>query len=68
VAIAPVEDLIADRMGQYVSTGARVPEMLDQAAKMLLLADSIDETYLDRRISDETAGQLDLRYLRERLG
>jgi hypothetical protein len=30
----PVEDLIADRMGQYVSTDTRVPEMLDQAIKL----------------------------------
>lgn len=66
MAIAPVEDLIADRMGQYLSTDARVPEMLDQAIKMLQLADRVDETYLDRRIRDETAGELGLDFLKER--
>lgn len=66
IAIAPVEDLIADRLGQYVSTEARVPEMLDQAVKMLQFADHLDETYLDKRIRDETAGQLGLGYLKER--
>jgi hypothetical protein len=68
IAIAPVEDLIADRMGQYVSTETRVPEMLDQAMKMFRLADRLDETYLDKRIREETAGELGLEYLKERAG
>jgi hypothetical protein len=66
VAIAPVEDMIADRMGQYISTVNRVPEMLDQAVKLFQLADTVDDTYLDRRIRDETAGELGLAFLRER--
>jgi hypothetical protein len=68
IAIAPVEDLIADRMGQYVSTDTRVPEMLDQAMKMFRLADRLDETYLDKRIREETAGELGLEYLKEQAG
>jgi hypothetical protein len=64
VAIAPIEDLIADRMGQYVSTASRVPEMLDQATKLLLLADSIDDAYLERRIRAETLDELGLEFLR----
>jgi hypothetical protein len=66
IAIAPVDDLIADRMGQYVSAAARVPEMLDQAVKMFRLADRLDEHYLDERIHQETGGQLNLEYLTER--
>jgi hypothetical protein len=66
VAIAPVEDMIADRIGQYISTANRVPEMLDQAVKLFQLADTVDDTYLDRRIRDETAGELGLAFLRER--
>jgi hypothetical protein len=65
VAIAPVEDMIADRMGQYVSTESRVPAMLDQAIKLFQLADRLDEGYLNDRIRDETAGELDLTYLKE---
>lgn len=68
VAIAPVEDLIADRMGQYISTQVRVPEMLDQAIKMFQLADRLDEDYLDKRIRDETSGELGLEYLKGRIG
>lgn len=66
VAIAPVEDMIADRLGQYVSTQNRPPEMLDQAIKLFRLANSLDEAYLDVRIRDETGAELDLGYLRER--
>ena len=43
VAIAPVEDLIADRLGQYASGTA--PEMLGQAIKLFQLADRLDEAY-----------------------
>jgi hypothetical protein len=64
MAIAPVEDLIADRMGQYVSTSNLVPEMLDQAVKLFQLADRLDEAYLDRRIRNETNGELGLTDLR----
>jgi hypothetical protein len=64
VAIAPVEDMIADRMGQYASTTSRVPEMLDQAVKLFLLADALDEAYLEKRIREETLGELGLEFLR----
>jgi hypothetical protein len=65
IAIAPVEDMIADRMGQYVSRESRVPAMLDQAIKLFQLADSLDEDYLDQRLRDETGGELDLTFLKE---
>ena len=67
VAIAPVEDLIADRMGQYASTKNRVPEMLDQAIQLFRLADHLDESYLERRIGEETCGELDLTHLKEQI-
>ena len=65
MAIAPIEDLIADRLGQYVSTPSRVPEMLDQAVKLFKFADSLDETYLDKRIREDTCGELGLEELRD---
>ena len=64
VAIAAVEDLIADRMGQYASTEIRIPEMLDQAIQLFRLADHLDEAYLAKRIAEETNGELDLAYLK----
>ncbi len=64
IAMAPVEDLIADRMGQYCATKARVPEMLDQAIKLYQLAEDVDEAYLDRRIQEETQGEYDIEYLK----
>ena len=49
-----VEDLIADRMGQYASGTAR--EMLDQARQLLHLVSEGNRDYLDQRIRTETMG------------
>ncbi|MEG3164898.1 hypothetical protein U1701_09850 [Sphingomonas sp. PB2P19] len=53
-AIISVEDMIADRMGQYASGSA--PEMRGQARAMLVLHTDIDRAYLAHRIIEETAG------------
>jgi hypothetical protein len=66
VAIAAPKDMVADRLGQYCSTSNRVPPMLDQAVKMWQLAGDLDEAYLDKRIRDETLGELDLAFLKAR--
>ena len=50
-----VEDLIADRMGQYASGSA--PDMLGQARELLALHDQLDVDYLERRIREETLGE-----------
>lgn len=52
-AIVSVEDLIADRIGQYASGTAR--EMLEQARILYSLHPHLDRDYLDRRIKEETA-------------
>jgi hypothetical protein len=52
--ILSVEDLIADRMGQYASGSA--PEMLGQAQALLRLYPNADHAYLDRRVREETVG------------
>lgn len=52
--IISVEDLIADRMGQYASGSA--PEMLGQARTLLSLYPDLDKAYLDRRVRQETVG------------
>ena len=54
IAMIPIEDLIADRMGQYASGSA--PEMREQARLLFQLNPDLDMAYLDRRIRDETAG------------
>jgi hypothetical protein len=54
VRILSLEDLIADRMGQYASGTAR--EMLEQARQLLPLVSEADRDYLDRRIRTETMG------------
>lgn len=52
--IIPVEDLIADRMGQFASGSAS--DMLDQARVLFVLHPDLDMLYLERRIRFETAG------------
>ncbi len=54
VAIISVEDLIADRMGQYASGTAR--EMLAQARALYSLPIAFDRDYLDQRIREESCG------------
>ena len=51
-AIIPVEDMIADRMGQFASGTA--PEMLEQARILFLLNPDLDMPYLETRIRYET--------------
>lgn len=53
-SIISVEDMIADRMGQFASGSA--PEMLAQAQRLLALHSDADRAYLDRRIREETIG------------
>lgn len=52
--VVAIEDMIADRMGQFGSGTA--PDMIDQARKLLALYPNIDRAYLDKRIREETAG------------
>lgn len=53
VAVISVEDLIADRMGQYASGAAR--NMLGQAKALFTLSEGLDLHYMERRIREETA-------------
>ena len=53
-AIISVEDLIADRMGQYASGTAR--DRIDQARVLLALHPDVDRVYLERRIREESFG------------
>ena len=54
VRILSLEDMIADRMGQYASGTAR--EMLGQARALYGLPIRFDRDYLDRRIREESVG------------
>jgi hypothetical protein len=56
--ILPVEDMIADRMGQYASGAA--PDMGGQAAVLFALYPDLDRAYLERRIRDESCGDYGL--------
>jgi len=53
LVIPSVEDLIADRLGQYATASCRDESRLLQARALLSLAHKIDPDYLVRRIEDE---------------
>ena len=61
-AIISVEDLIADRMGQYASGTAR--DRIDQARALFLLNPDVDLDYLERRIREESFGDYGIEDIR----
>ncbi len=67
IPVASIEDMIADRLGQYASKSGGYADMLDQAVKLFTLADQLDEEYLDERIRKETTGELGLEFLKANL-
>lgn len=60
VLMAATEDLIADRLGQWVASNRLDSELLLQAQTMFHLAESVAKDYLDQRIRQDTAGTLTL--------
>jgi hypothetical protein len=55
VAVISVEDMIADRMGQYASGTAS--ELLEQARRLYALHRDADRDYMESRIRHESAGE-----------
>jgi hypothetical protein len=55
VAVISIEDIIADRLGQFASGTA--PEMLRQAKTLFGLYPDADLDYLERRVREETMGE-----------
>ena len=54
VAVISVEDIIADRMGQFASGTA--PDMREQARRLFILHNQADISYMDKRIRYESGG------------
>ena len=60
VRVIPVEDVIADRLGQFAADRRAGPYLLEQARLAFQLAKQVDRSYLDRRIRQETNDELGL--------
>lgn len=60
VLMAATEDLIADRLGQWIASGRLDSELLIQAQTMIQVADFVATDYLDQRIRQDTVGALTL--------
>lgn len=54
VLFPPIEDMIADRLGQYAASKNMDETMLRQATLLVKLAPAYDHDYLIRRINEET--------------
>lgn len=65
ISMASTEDLIADRLGQWIASDRRDHHLLHQAIALFRLADDLDASYLDRRIREDTSGDLSLKSLQE---
>ncbi|WP_430426885.1 hypothetical protein [Parasphingorhabdus sp.] len=61
--VISVEDIIADRMGQFASGNA--PEMREQARKLFALYPDADKVYMEKRIRQETEGEYGVEDLEE---
>ncbi|HSX57571.1 MAG TPA: hypothetical protein VLG14_19885 [Sphingomonas sp.] len=61
IVMLSIEDMIADRMGQYASGTA--PDMLEQARALYRLHLVEDRAYLDARIRTESAGDYGIEHL-----
>lgn len=62
IAVIRIEDMIADRLGQYASGTA--PDMLQQARTLFGLYPDVDLDYINRRIREETAGDYGVEILK----
>lgn len=67
VPMAATEDLIADRLGQWFGSGGKDAELLEQARVLFLLADALDDHYLDGRIRQDCIGRLTLKDFMDRV-
>lgn len=63
ISVVSVEDMIADRMGQYASGIAA--DRIEQARKLFALQIELDLDYLDRRINEETFGDYGIDALKD---
>jgi hypothetical protein len=60
VLMAPTEELIIDRIGQWEASMRRDSELAAQIAGLLSLADELDEDYVRQRLQEESGVGIDL--------
>lgn len=59
VMMAPIEEIIIDRYGQWEASDRRDRDMADQLRALMALALHLDETYVKRRILQDTGSEPD---------
>jgi len=69
IPMVPPEDIIADRMGQYLADPQHGGPLLTQAKRVFIILESdINDDYLNRRLHDETAGEISLDAFKKLIG
>lgn len=69
IPMVPPEDIIADRMGQYLADPQHGGPLLAQAKRVfIILETSINHDYINRRLHDETAGEISLDAFKRLIG
>ena len=53
ITVPPVEDLIADRLGQHAAGSSTDMSRLEQARAMISVMETVDHAYLIRRVEEE---------------
>ena len=53
IIVPPVEDLIADRLGQHAIASPTDTSRLEQARAMLVVSETVDGAYLIKRVREE---------------
>lgn len=65
VLMAPTEELVIDRIGQWEASDRKDSDLAAQIRGLLLLARDLDESYIARRLAEEAGISVDLRILRQ---
>lgn len=60
VLMAPIEEMIIDRYGQWEASGRRDAALREQIRALVLLAETLDATYIRQRITMETGDPPDV--------
>lgn len=64
--MAPLEEILADRIGQWEASDRKDAELREQIALLLALAERLDEPYVCSRVAEDTGEAPDLSLLKAR--
>jgi hypothetical protein len=60
VLMAPTEEIVIDRIGQWIASDLKDPDLHAQIVGLLSLAEELDEPYVLGRVKEEAGVEVDL--------